>query len=162
MEDDEGFDAGGESEAPDIRAPVQSPTIGQMGAPLLSPSSSLLSKRQREAVAESSRAGAAKKVRRDVMAETVRAAEGQDDVPQVGIPGAATSGVVLPVSSAASGAAPAIMRDAPPRSGERLPTGAPAASVPALGGNFSFVIASLIATMISYLLPLVLDLCRCD
>ncbi|XP_020266526.1 uncharacterized protein LOC109842016 [Asparagus officinalis] len=143
-EDTEGSDAGlDESEAPEVRAPVRSPTIGQMGAPLLPPSSSLLSKRQREAMAESPRSEAAKKVRRDEMAETVRTTEGQDDVPPVSIPGAAPSGsgAALPAFSAASGAVLATTRDASPQSGERPPTGAPAASVSASGGAIEKVIS---------------------
>ncbi|XP_020272416.1 putative uncharacterized protein DDB_G0290521 [Asparagus officinalis] len=163
IEDTEGFDTGlDESEVPEVRVPspgpsldapgepresgrpgpVHSPTIGQMGAPLLSPSSSLLSKRQREAAAESSRAGAAKKARGDETAETVRAVEGRDNVPQVGIPGAATSGsgAALPASSATSGAIPATSKDAPPQSIMRPQTGVPATSVPASGGAVEKVI----------------------
>ncbi|XP_020255182.1 uncharacterized protein LOC109832151 [Asparagus officinalis] len=114
-----------------------------MGAPLLSPSSSLLSKRQREAAAESSRAGAAKKARGDETAGTVRAIEGRDNVPQVSIPGAATSGsgAVLPTSSAAVGAVPAASKDTPPQSGVRPPTGVPAASASASGGAIEKVIS---------------------
>ncbi|XP_020258715.1 uncharacterized protein LOC109835137 [Asparagus officinalis] len=99
--------------------------------------------RQREAAAESSRAEAAKKVRRDETAETVRAAEGQDNVPQAGIPGAVTSGcgAALPASSAASGAAPATSKDAPPQSGVRPQTGVPAASASASGGAIEKVIS---------------------
>ncbi|XP_020249233.1 spindle assembly checkpoint component MAD1-like [Asparagus officinalis] len=90
-----------------------------MGALLLSPSSSLLSKHQREAAAESSRAGAAKKARGDETAETIRAAEGRDNAPQVSIPGAATSGsgAALPAPSAALGAALATSEDAPSQTG---------------------------------------------
>ncbi|XP_020245296.1 microtubule cross-linking factor 1-like [Asparagus officinalis] len=114
-----------------------------MGTPLLSPSSSLLSKRQRETVAESSRVEAAKKARRDETVETARATEGQDNVPQVNIPGAATpgSGAVLPTSSAASGAVPATSKDAPPQSGVRPQTGVLAASVSASGGAVEKVIS---------------------
>ncbi|XP_020270842.1 uncharacterized protein LOC109846032 [Asparagus officinalis] len=106
-----------------------------MGTPLLSPSSSLLSKRQRETAAESSRAEAVKKARRDETVETTRAAEGQDNVPQVNIPGTATSGfgAVLPASPTTSGAVPAISKDAPPQSGMRPQTGVPAVFVSASG-----------------------------
>ncbi|XP_020262706.1 uncharacterized protein LOC109838696 [Asparagus officinalis] len=121
VEDPESFDAGlEESEAPEVRAPslgpsldapresehprpAQSPRVGQMGAPLLSPSSSLLSKRQRETAAESSRAEAAKKTRCDETVETARAAEGQDNVSQASIPGAQT-GVPVTSVSASGGA----------------------------------------------------------
>ncbi|XP_020262853.1 uncharacterized protein LOC109838836 [Asparagus officinalis] len=116
-----------------------------MGTPLLSPSSSLLSKRQRETATESSRVEAAKKARRDETDETARAAEGQDNVPQVSIPGVATSGsgAVLPTSSAASGAVPETLKGAPPQSGVRSQTGVLAASVPASGGAVEKVISIL-------------------
>ncbi|XP_020243023.1 uncharacterized protein LOC109821254 [Asparagus officinalis] len=164
VEDPESFDAGlDESEAPEIRVPslgpsldapgepresehprpAQSPRVGQMGAPLLSPSSSLLSKCQRETAAESSRAEAAKKVRRDETVETTRSAEGQDNVSQTSVPGAATSGsgAVLPASSAASGAVPATSKDAPPQSVVSPQTGVPATSVSASRGAVEKVIS---------------------
>ncbi|XP_020249259.1 uncharacterized protein LOC109826650 [Asparagus officinalis] len=104
-----------------------------MGTSLLSPSSSLLSKHQRETAAESSRAKAVKKARHDETVETTRAAEGQDNVPQVSI-SASGSGAVLPASPATSGAVPAISKDAPPQSGVRPQTGVPAVFASASGG----------------------------
>ncbi|XP_020249461.1 stress response protein NST1-like [Asparagus officinalis] len=121
-----------------------------MGAPLLSPSSSLLSKRQREAVAESSRAEAAKKARCDETVGTIQVTGGRDDVSPIRIPGVALSGsgvapsgsgAVSPASPAASGAVQETPKDAPLPSDVRLPSGVPTASLPASRGAVEKVIS---------------------
>ncbi|XP_020245246.1 flagellar attachment zone protein 1-like [Asparagus officinalis] len=121
-----------------------------MGAPLLSPSSSLLSKRQREAVAESSRAEAAKKARCDGTVGTIQVAGGRDDVSPIRIPGVALSGsgvapsgsgAVSPASPAASGAVQETPKDVPLPSDVGSPSGVPTASLPASRGAVEKVIS---------------------
>ena len=132
-----------------------------MGAPLLSPSSSLLSKCQREAVAESSRAEVAKKTRHDETVEIAQATGGQDDVSPVSLPGVATSGsgAAPPASSFTSGAAPVTLKDASLQSGVRPQIGVLAASASASGGNICH--STLDHNVDLTPLTFVLDLCIC-